>query len=424
MIVIIIVLAMTLRRKGDNTPVQTQWLNNTGFPPMPTGISTIARPDAVVENTGCVHPSTMWSCALPKEQQQSVAPNAPNQPNFRLQIRFRNDSSTSNTPSRKTKRHLAHNPVSAGKLIRHRLLHARDVFSSTLWSPSPSPPTIEEQRFLGNTTDGVTNSVFEGESTPFYITFLPTTSSPSRLLKRQGASPQADPFPDLTSLIPPPSLNPDGTPKPAILLPLPEAQPLRLYDRGLQTEHYGFYNYFDRSIFLKSVKLLNDTNPGEVPADLDGGATAQEASVQCTWAQTRFLVKIWTRMGDSTRLLQNPTATTTSKDPKAAKNTTTLSANDFSRPGSFTYPVSITLDRHGGALKEKMVYCYGLDERGKVVPSNKKFQIEERGFGGIGVNGADGPWGNVTISVGEGGPGGVDGGDGGCGCEWRNWVRG
>ncbi|KAI9722733.1 MAG: hypothetical protein M1812_001664 [Candelaria pacifica] len=430
MIIIIVVLAMTLHRKGDNTPVQTQWLNNTGFPPMPTGISTIAQPDAVVENTGCVHPSTMWSCALPKEQQQSGAPNAPNQPNFRLEIRFRNDSSTSNNTSTKVTRHLAHNPVSAGRFIRYRLLHARDVFSSALWSPSPSPPTIEDQRFLGNTTDHVISPLFEGESTPFYISFLPTTPSPSRLLKRQDTSSTnstADPFPDLASLIPPPSLNSDGTPKPATLLPLPESQPLRLYDRGLQTEHYGFYNYFDRSIFLKSVKLLNNSDPGEVPADMNGGATAGEAKVQCTWAQTRFLVQIWTRKGDDTHLLQNTTSTTTtttsSKDSKATKkNATNLSANDFSRPGSFPYPVSIVLDRHGGALKEKMVYCYGLDDRGKVVPSDRKFQIEERAFGGVAVNPADGPWGNVTVGVGEGGPGGVDGGDGGCACEWRNWA--
>ncbi|KAI9752955.1 MAG: hypothetical protein M1835_001056, partial [Candelina submexicana] len=362
MITIIIVLAMTLHRRGDNTPVQTQWLNTTGFPPMPTGISTIAQPDAVVENTGCVHPSTMWSCALPKEQQQSVAPNAPNQPNFRLEIRFRNDSSTSNITSRRTPRHLAHNPVSARKLVRHRLLRARDVLTSTLWSPSPSPPTIEDQRFLGNTTDHVTSPLFEGEPTPFYMTFLPATPATSRLVKRLDASPTnktADPFPDLASLIPPPSLNSDGTPKPATLLPLPGSQPLRLYDRGLQTEHYGFYNYFDRSIFLKSVRLVNDSNPGEVPADMNGGSTAGEAKVQCTWAQTRFLVKIWTRKGDSAQLLHNGTTTTTPKDIKEAKNTTILSANDFSRPGSFPYPVSIVLDRHGGALKEKMVYCYG-----------------------------------------------------------------
>lgn len=76
MIVIILSLALTLTGKGDNMPVQTQWLNISGFPPIPTGISTIIDPEAANEQSGCVSPTTLWSCALPKEEQPSIAPNA------------------------------------------------------------------------------------------------------------------------------------------------------------------------------------------------------------------------------------------------------------------------------------------------------------------------------------------------------------
>ena len=91
-----IVLATQLTRRGDATPVQSQWLNLTGFPPMPTGVSTIARPDPAVENSGCVNLNTLWSCAVPKEDQASIAPNDADQPNFRIEIRFRNGTLPAN----------------------------------------------------------------------------------------------------------------------------------------------------------------------------------------------------------------------------------------------------------------------------------------------------------------------------------------
>src|SRR5438045_8109988 len=89
LIVASVVLATQLTRKGNTTPVQSQWLNLTGFPPMPTGISTIARPDTAVEKNGYVGLDTLWSCAVPKEDQASIVPNDPDQPNFRIEISFR-----------------------------------------------------------------------------------------------------------------------------------------------------------------------------------------------------------------------------------------------------------------------------------------------------------------------------------------------
>src|SRR5207247_1882004 len=103
-IIVSIALPMTLTRRGDGTPVQSQWLNLTGYPPMPTGISTIAGPNTAVANSGCVHPSTMWSCALPKEDQEMNKPFDPDQPNFRIQITFRNGTFDHSTAIARTPR--------------------------------------------------------------------------------------------------------------------------------------------------------------------------------------------------------------------------------------------------------------------------------------------------------------------------------
>lgn len=429
LIILILALAMTLTRKGDKMPVQTQWLNITGFPPIPTGISTIIAPDAVYAQSGCVSPTTMWSCALPKEEQASVAPNGPDQPNFRVEVRFQNGtnvSSGTNTSLHKRFDDNAANAVSAGQLVRRRLLCARDSFSSSLFTPSPTAPSLEDQAFLGNTTDNVT-APFDGEVTPFFMSFESANRLSSRLLKRAdgltNSTNSTDPLPDLTSAIPSPDNKADGTAAPANLLPLPSSQPLRLFDRGRPTEHYGFYTYFDRSIFLASTAVLNSTTElvGNVPGDENGGAQETGATVRCTWAQTRFLVQIWTNRGGMASLLTSSNSTSangTSADPK---NLTQSSANDFNRPGSFPYPVSITLDRHGGDIKTKEIYCYGVDNRQRIIPDQKKLQLEDRAFQGQLINPNLGPFGHVNVSISEGGPGGIDGGTGGCGCVWRNW---
>ena len=442
LITLILVLCMTLTRKGNKTPVQSRWLNLTGYPPIPTGVSTIIQPNNILADSDCVEPSTMWSCAVPKEEQQGISPNAPDQPNFRVEIMFQNGTNaTSNATAanasdidRRSYGHVV-NPISARDFISSRLLVVRNVFSSNSFAPSPTPPSLEDQTFLGNSTDG--NAVpFDGEYTPFFMSFESATklSSPS-LLRRQTSSDSAssnsssdDPFPDPTKAIPPPARNADGTAASAMLYPTPSAQPLRLYDRGLDTEHYGFYTYFDRSIFLKSSVPLNgssnDTAP--VPDDEDGGASETEATVRCTWAQTRFLVQIWTKKQSLATLLDpNPNTTSSTKPShRTSNNATSLSnssANDFTQPGSFPYPVSITLDRHGGDINDKMVYCYGMDDREHILSAEKKIQLEDRAVGGNLVNPALGPFGNVNVTRAQGGPGGIDGGSGGCGCRWVNW---
>ena len=69
-----------------------------------------------------------------------------------------------------------------------------------------------------------------------------------------------------------------------------------------------------------------------------------------------------------------------------------------------------------------MVYCYGLDDRGLVVPKLAKVQIEDRAVGGALVGGGQGPLGKDQVTIAQGGLGGIDGGTGGCACRWKNFV--
>jgi len=408
MMIVVVVLATTLHRKSNTDIGPSQWLNLTGFPPIFLGLSTVAAPVNVVANSGCVFPATQWSCDLPKELQASVAPNQPSQPNFLLNIQWDNSSSTNATFANVTgnprlgTRAVVGNPVSAGQFVGSLLLKARQAVT---FIPNPAPPTFAEEFFLGNTTDGIVSESKAGEPTPFYISFLssPPSATSKRLLRRD------DPFPTVSTIIPSPSVNSDGTAAPANLLPFPTQQPIRLYDRGLPTEHYGFYTYFDRSIFLKSLALLNDTNAndGEVPDDENGGATESEAAFRCTWAQTRFLVQMWTRMNGTTALLNS-----TSSKSGAMNNVT-----DFTQPGTFPYPITITTDRHGGDPALKMIYCYDMNSREGIVSGSGTISAENRGYGGTVINPAPSVFSNSSDPA----LGGFDGGTGGCSCQWKNF---
>ncbi|CEJ57656.1 hypothetical protein PMG11_06342 [Penicillium brasilianum] len=413
-VVLAIVLALTLTRKGDRTPVQSQWLNLTGYPPMPTGISTVAGAEPQLERSSCIKPSSLWSCALPKGQQSDNKPYAADEPNFRLEIRFRNGTYNHSTV-----------PISS----KTRRADANS------WDPSPSPPSIADQTFIGNTTDG--NSLpYAGEETPFYLTILSPLKITSTSLYRRSSTNDTTLFPNLTAVIPAPSENSDGTAAAATLYPLPESQPVRLYNRGKDNEHYGFYTYFDKSIFLASRAPLNGSATDSSPLDTDGGSTESDAVTRCTWSQTRFLVQIWTqpsKMGytlvkasgnssssTSTSTVSTATATTSTSSP-----TSSSSATDYTRPGSFPYPISITIDRHGGAEKKKLLYCYGLESDQHYNITDRKLQLEDRGFGGTLINPASGIFDDLegdSNSTSSSGYGGTDGGTGGCACRWANWV--
>ncbi|KAJ5124992.1 uncharacterized protein N7515_008817 [Penicillium bovifimosum] len=402
-VIVATVLAVTLTRKGAATPVQSQWLNLTGYPPMPTGIATLAGTQPQTEKSTCVTPSSMWSCALPKDQRDANEPYNANQPNFRVSIQFRNGTYDNSTA--------VHSNTTGSLRVRN----------DDLFDPSPAAPREAEQAFLGQYSDN-NSAPYAGEATPFYISMLsPISLSSASIYRRSGIS-NGTAYPNISSIIPPPDTNADGTAAAAMLYPLPSSQPIRLYNRNLPTEHYGFYTYFDKSIFLTSQDKSS-------PADTNGGVSKSSAHYRCTWSQTRFLVQIWTQPDKIGLQLLSPdttaTNTTTAATPTSTnKPTSSSSATDFSRPGSFPYPVTVTIDRHGGAEKKKMVYCYPVEDDGHYNITGAQLQLEDRAIGGELVNPASGLFKGLSgTRNGNGdGFGGVDGGSGGCGCQWVNWI--
>ncbi|KIW92428.1 uncharacterized protein Z519_07412 [Cladophialophora bantiana CBS 173.52] len=416
-----VLFATLLTRTGDGTPVQSQWLNLTGYPPIPTGISTIARPDVVKQQSQCVGPNTMWSCALSKEEQFEVAPNSPDQPNFRFEITFRNGTVPANmtVPLHELRR----------RSVADLQTRADDPFTNDLFNPNPTPPSRADQIFMGNTTDNITQP-FEGEQTPFYITFIPvfpidpanatatTSSSTSSRLRRRQSSNSSD-------IIPAPDVLSDGSAAPANLLPsdpYPSSQPIKLYNRGQADEHFGFYIYYDKAIFLHSTAALNTSeladNGGIDPEDENGGSTRDQSRLRCTFSQTRFLVRMWTNPAFGGTLLAS-VPNVTNKTNSGSSN----SATDFSRPGSFLYPTTISIDRHGGNINKKAVYCYGVDQLQVIQSDVKTIVPESRSVGGTLINAApslvNGTVGDDTGFNQE--AGGIDGGTGGCECVWQNW---
>jgi hypothetical protein len=373
-------------------PVADYWLNLTDFPPMPTGVLTVAGPKNPVAVSGCFTddtPSTAWSCALPKEDHDSGAPYAPNQPEFIFQIQFDNNTRALWKLADEAKSH------------QHE---RRDFTTDPGFKPNPEPPSLEEMSFLGNTTDDIKAERKEGEPTPFFISLLESidkTVGPDMLTRRQGnaiggASGNGTGSFNLSDILPPPVLNPDGTGAPAKLFPLPVQQPVRLFDRDLPTEHYGFYTYFDKKIYMANSKARD-------PADEDGGVPIADAKALVTFAQTRFLVKIWTRPDNTTHLLQSG---------DAAVN---LTATPSVQPGSMPYPVTVIEDMHGGDPGKKMDFAYGVLDNMQINRASASGVVANIGFKGTLVNG--------RLQGGDISLGGIDGGTGGCKCEWVNFEE-
>ena len=284
-LILVIVLAVVLTRPGGSSDLNTIWVNLTDYPPMPTGVLTVVGPDNTVSESGCTRPSTMWSCFLPKEGQNSVAPFEGDQPTVIMQIQWDNSSREAwKTPNGDPPKRIDRRGLGFTSLANR--LTGRDDIGG--FDPKPSPPDFKEMFFLGDTTDNVTSEEKGGEPTPFYISLLDgvndTISSPE-LQKRQKSGDSGDSeggnesLRELLERLLPPELDDDGTPTRARLLPNPIQQPVRLYDRGLDTEHYGFYTYFRKTIFLKSVDALNETDDGDIPIDEEGGCRKTEAAL-------------------------------------------------------------------------------------------------------------------------------------------------
>lgn len=400
-IILIVVLVVILTRKGaaDQTPESSIWLNLTDFPPIPTGVLTVAGPDNVKAVSGCLVNSTetAWTCSLPKEDQDSVAPFLPNQPEFIFNIQYDNDTRALWNVSEAQQPEPTSTEDSGTELDRRSIVTAPGI------TPIPDPPSVAEISFLGNTTDDIESDEKAGEPTPFYISLLSTvdeTVGPSALGRRQGFNNAIGGSEDngtansgLSGILPAPKSNSDGTGAPARLFPLAKQQPLRLFDRGLETEHYGFYTYFDKRTYLTD-------KDDAVSADKDGGSRLADARYVVTFTETRFLVQMWTRRVNTTELLGN--GTTPGTDGTSV----------FSMPGTMPYPITVVEDIHGGNPTKKMTFYYGVDADQQINTTQAGLITIDKGFDGTVVN--DRSEADLTL-------GGVDGGTGGCKCEWQNF---
>ncbi|KAB5563555.1 hypothetical protein GE09DRAFT_960509 [Coniochaeta sp. 2T2.1] len=393
LIILTIVLAVTLTRNRAPPPTPyTQWLNLTDFPPIPTGVSTVVGEDNSVTVSGCIQPSTLWSCTLPKEQAAEASPFQANQPKFIFTIDYDNSTSapwniTDQQPPGVSRRSLRSKPS----------LFRRTPTSSFI--PSPPPPSYQEMWFLGNTTDSIASPNKAGEPTPFYLSLLPSIPSSN---SSSSSSPSASLPPRFTSTFnttsfPIPDRLPSGVGAPARLLPFPvSSQPLRLYDRGLPSEHYGFYTYFNKTIYVKSALPPNNSFETPPPTDLAGGSRQTEANYLVIWPQTRFKMSIYTRL-----------------DPATNRFVGVGNDDTAQRPGSFPYPVTVEVDTHGGDPERKGVWAYGVDDRQMIDTGGFLFLFNDIGFNGPVVNPGIG---------GDAGLGGFDGGRSGCRCGWTNFV--
>lgn len=343
---------------------------------------------------------------------QAMPQSTPSTPNIRFEIRFRNGTAPANE-TQLVKR--SGGPAAASSLVK------RNAFQESLYEARPRTPDKDDQLFIGKYTDNVSEP-YNGEETPFYLTLLDPSSLGARthLDKRQdpypyptkagdGSTPSSNSSTKARTAVPEPATNINGKAADASLYPLAQAQPLRLFNRGQAEEHYGFYTYFDRTLFVAN---LTGTANGTVERSVepDNNATAL-----CTWSQTRMRVQLWTR--------QPAVAALADVIPLKGLPAVNSTANDMTTPGSFPYAVTVTLDRHGGEAKEKGVYCYGLDEDQKVMEDVRMWIHEDREADGSIVNPAAVPSSNGTALAQRAldGFGGVDGGDGGCACQWKTY---
>jgi hypothetical protein len=261
--------------------------------------------------------------------------------------------------------------------------------------------------FLGNTTDGVVSDDKAGEPTPFYVSMLRSVNDTigPNLLSRRVATRQSNVtvnqgLPNASDIAPLPAVNKDGTGAPAVLLGFPTQQPLRLYDRGLPTERYGFYSYFNKTLYVQSVDASLGDGDRANAADDNGGSRQSEAKFLITWLSVRYKVEFWTRMANTTRL--------------SGRFGGSASNDNSTQPGTFPYPVTITLDTHGGQRGKKFAFARGVDAQGRIVLDDARFVLNNMNTTGDLIN----PAGEFDPSL-----GGMDGGTGGCKCEYRNWVQ-
>jgi hypothetical protein len=347
-IIIVIAVSVAVVRKTAAAAPDLGYSNVTvsGFPPMPVGNFAVSKLSTSYRSS-CVTQGSAWSCLAPSTS-SSDTNSYLNSFNFEI-----SNSSSSSVNKRSLGTHGGSIAGMAASIIS---LVKRGT------TASPPQPSDSELTFIGTTTDNSTSSPVAGTAAPFVLTMSGATNTSSLATRGIAANGTAG------SSAPPANLLP-STPF--------VNQQLRLYDAGLPTEHYGFYNYFDRTMWVSTVNSTDNST--------SGGADAKDAKFAVVWHNTRLEIKIWTRMNS---------ALTAGSNVAAANGT-----------AAFPYPVTITTDRHG-QISQGDVYYYGIAD-GKYTTGQTLGSMNEN-FG------ADG---SEVVSL----DGTLVGGTGGCVCQWTNF---
>ena len=225
-----------------------------GLPPIPLG-TVLVRPFLAAELlTTCVTPPQLWSCSLPPDTKfpaTTAINNGDRVPEFRFTIRRRRPSQGG--------------PESAWMPVPGSVPNATDYASVAL-------------------VDGVADA---GQDTGLYISLATVASG--------GGGGGGSTAAEAALQEPPPATG--GVmirPESHMLPPALMNQPLRLFNRGRDNEHYGFHVYFD-----KTIQFANNTSSGDGPlgARDTGGVSAAESQYRIRWVNTRFMVAIFTSKG-------------------------------------------------------------------------------------------------------------------------------
>lgn len=343
-IAIVATLVATMRHKGS-APVKADDISQ--FPILPAGSIQISPQGAPeTPSSTCVLPKTLWSCILPPDTLFPKAGSAVGLPTFKFTIKVRNPAVA---------------PTSAVQ-----------------WAPFPERiPSDSEYASLAD-VDGIQSDKKYGEKTPFYLSMQTDQQSIVARDINSGIDSVGAELPISVSQEKPDTRRSrrsiskrQAAREPSQMLPGSLLnQPLRLFDRDLDTEHYGFFVYYKKTIHVLATDP-SSTTPLTEASDANGGVSAIVSnSEEVTWENTRFRVAIWTKKRASGQM--------DVIDDKGQRLSSQVGAFD----GSFPYPVSVIEDRNG--RKGQVWYGNNL-QTGSVV--------KEEG-------------GEV------------------CSCEWRNWRSG
>lgn len=295
------------RSKSQGSTAQPESASSleNGPPTIPLG-TVVVRPfrSARLLST-CVAKSYIWSCVLPPDTKFPIT-SAIND-NFRVpEFRF---------------------------IIKRRSQIDASGMPESEWLPVP--------RNIPNTTDYESISSVDGvkdvgEETDFYITLA--TIATSAIVKTKELHNDSN-INNENNRAAKETIREESHMLPSVL----KNQPLRLFDRGLDTEHYGFHIYFD-----KSVQFVNNTRPA--PSQDTGGVSANSSGFRIMWNKTRFKVTIFTKV--------------------IGKIVETMADTELD------LPVDIWEDRVGGDGRGRTISTFQLDKNG--VPGVQR-ETEERG---------------------------------------------